>query len=281
MNWVTQSIGAGSEVVSVRALPSSWLANHAVDVVDRHGTTHALVLRRWARPGWEIGDPEMTAAHEAGVLELLADSPVPAPDLVAADPDADVCDVPTLLITRVSGQPPPTRPRDRSSFLKQLAAALPAIHALDHRGLVHPYSHYYEPERLRVPTQSERPELWERAIEVFDNPVPDTETCFIHRDYHPGNTLWSDGRLAGIVDWTAASVGSPAIDLAHMRLNLARDVGLEAADEFAAHHRRIAGQSFEYQPYWDVVDAADALPELDRTELPAIERYLADALARL
>jgi len=116
---------------------------------------------------------------------------------------------------------------------------------------------------------------------VFAGTVPEATTTFIHRDYHPGNTLWSDGKLTGIVDWTAASVGAPALDIAHMRLNLARDIGLDAADEFAAHHRRIAGQTFEHQPYWDVVDAADALPELDPTELPAIERYLAAALARL
>jgi hypothetical protein len=89
LRWVASSIGAGSRIVAVRALPSSWLANHALDVVDGHGRTHELVLRRWARPGWDLGDPEMTAAHEAGVLDLLANSTVPAPELVAADPDAD------------------------------------------------------------------------------------------------------------------------------------------------------------------------------------------------
>src|SRR6266540_6014752 len=88
LRWVTDTIGTDSRIVSVRELPSNWLANHAVDVVDRGGTTHELVLRRWARPGWELGDPEMTAAHEAGVLELLGPSLIPAPELVAADPDA-------------------------------------------------------------------------------------------------------------------------------------------------------------------------------------------------
>jgi hypothetical protein len=47
-----------------------WLASHAVDVVDGSARKHRVVLRRWARPGWEE-DPEMTAAREAAVLERL------------------------------------------------------------------------------------------------------------------------------------------------------------------------------------------------------------------
>jgi aminoglycoside phosphotransferase (APT) family kinase protein len=281
LQWAADSIGAGSRVVSARALPSSWLANHAVDVVDGHGTTYRLVLRRWARPGWDIGDPEMTAAHEAGVLELLAASDVPAPEVVAADPDAEACDVPALLITRLGGEPPPTRPPDLSSFLEELAGALPAVHAVDPGSRVHGYSPYYEPDRVAVPVWSDHPELWERAIEVFAGPAPDQETCFIHRDYHPGNTLWSGDHLTGIVDWTAASVGPPAIDLAHMRWNLAVDLGVEAADEFLGRHRDVTEEEVEHVPYWDVVTAVDVLPEIDADPGRALEELVAAALARL
>jgi len=280
LRWAAQSVGPGSRIVSVDALPSSWLANHSVDVVDRRGTTHELVLRRWARPGWEAGDPEMTAAHEVGVLELLGASPVPAPELVAADPDADVCDVPALLIIRLGGEPPPARPPELSSFLEQLAGALPAIHAVDPSGRVHAYSPYYEPDRIAVPAWSGRPDLWEQAINVFAGPPPGTESCLIHRDYHPGNTLWSGGRLTGIVDWTTASVGAPAVDLAHMRWNLAVDHGLDAADEFLARHRELAGEP-EHVPYWDVVTAIDVLPEIDLVDGATLDEFVAAALARL
>jgi aminoglycoside phosphotransferase (APT) family kinase protein len=281
LRWVADSLGLGSRIASLRALPSGWLANHAVDVVDRHGTTHELVLRRWARPGWDEDDPEFTAAHEAGVLELLAPSPVPAPELVAADPDADTCDVPALLMTRLDGEPPPTRPADLPSFLAQLATALPAIHAVDPRDRVHAYSPYYEPERIAVPTWSERPEVWAQAIAVFGGPAPDTTPTFIHRDYHPGNTLWSGGRLTGMVDWTAASVGSPAVDVAHMRWNLAVGPGIDAADAFAARHRAVIGKAVEHLPYWDIVTAVDVLPEIDPRDGAAIEELVANALARL
>ena len=49
---------------------------------------------------------------------------------------------------------------------------------------------------------------------------PDDRACFIHRDYHPGNTLWTGGRLTGVVDWIGGSWGPPSVDLGHMRVNL-------------------------------------------------------------
>jgi aminoglycoside phosphotransferase (APT) family kinase protein len=85
-------------IVSVQPLASSWLANHAVTVADRHDRQHRLVLRRWARPGWDLDDPDYTAQREATILELLAPTAVPAPEVVAADPDGTACDVPALLL---------------------------------------------------------------------------------------------------------------------------------------------------------------------------------------
>jgi aminoglycoside phosphotransferase (APT) family kinase protein len=105
LRWVCEVIGAGSGIVSVRPLASSWLANHAVTVADRHDRRHRLVLRRWARPGWDLDDPDYTAQREATILKLLGPSTVPAPEVAAADPDGTTCDVPALLLTRLPAMP--------------------------------------------------------------------------------------------------------------------------------------------------------------------------------
>jgi hypothetical protein len=87
IRWVLEAVGLGGRIASVRPLRrGTWHANHAVDVLDQHGRLHRLTLRRWARPGWEVDDPDFTADREAKILELLAATPVPAPRLVAADP---------------------------------------------------------------------------------------------------------------------------------------------------------------------------------------------------
>ena len=102
LRWAAESVDAGCRVTSVRRLTESgWHPNHALTVVDRGGRCHQFVLRRWARPEWQIDDPDFTAEPEACVLELLSDTPVPAPVIVAADPQAAFCDVPTPLLTRL------------------------------------------------------------------------------------------------------------------------------------------------------------------------------------
>jgi len=131
LGWVCEAVGAGSHIAAVRPLASSWLANHAVTVADRHDRRHrlVLVLRRWARPGWDLYDPDYTAQREATILMLLAPTAVPAPKVVAADPEGTACDVPALLLTRLPGRPPAPVLADRRGFLTQLAEVLATIHA--------------------------------------------------------------------------------------------------------------------------------------------------------
>ena len=127
-----------------------------------------LVLRRWARPGWEADDPDLTAAREALVLERLAGTPVPAPELVAADPDAAACDVPALLITRVPGAPFARAPAARAARRgarrdpRRRPRGRPALPALLRARAAWPCRH----------GPADR-EVWERAIALAHAPAPD------------------------------------------------------------------------------------------------------------
>ncbi|HEV2724535.1 MAG TPA: aminoglycoside phosphotransferase family protein [Thermoleophilaceae bacterium] len=285
LRWAIEAIGRGSRLASLRRLPEGGEhANHALTIIDRRGMSHRLVLRRWARREWAVEDPDFTAARETTVLDLLSESPVPAPRLVAADPDGAVCDVPTQLITRLPGRAPGLPP-NLGEFLAQLAEMLPVIHAVDCRGRQLPaYRNYYDPDSITPPSWSGRPQLWAAALVLARAGPPQGPRCFIHRDYHPENTLWSDRRLTGVVDWTSASWGPAAVDTAHMRWNLALTYGLDAADEFLCLHRSLTSQVFEDQHYWDVITLLDLVAELDpeewsRFELARLEHYLESVLA--
>jgi hypothetical protein len=162
------AFGRGSKVVLVRRLSEGgWHANHALTLVDRRGTRHRLVLRRWARPQWVIEDPDFTPTRELAALERLSGSQVPTPRAVAADPHGAGCDVPTLLLTRLRGHPPGL-PSDMNTFLAQLAEALTAIHAVDGPALkrIPNYRGYHDLASASPPAWSPRTRLWELAIEL-------------------------------------------------------------------------------------------------------------------
>lgn len=265
MRWAQEA--AGARVVAALPLESQWLANHLLVLADGR----ELVLRRWARPGWDDDDPDLTAAREALVLGRLEGTAVPAPELVAADVDAAECDVPALLVTRARGMPFDGRPP-----IGPLLAVLEEIHAVDSDGIP-PYRRYYEPERLAVPQWATDEALWEQAIALAHQEPPDLPQRFIHRDFHPGNTLWEGAKLTGVVDWTTGSRGPAAVDFGHLRWNLAVDYGERVADAVLPQP--------EHHPYYDVVTALDVVAELDtfddRAEVARLEEHVARALAEL
>jgi aminoglycoside phosphotransferase (APT) family kinase protein len=267
LSWAASAIGAGTRIVLVRSLPGKWAATHAIDVDDRYGRRHRLVLRRWARPGWRE-DPEFTAAHEAAVLDRLSAASIPVPELVAVDPEGDTCDFPALLMTRLPGRPPTPRASRRPDVLGPLVETLVEIHRLD-AGLgevAAPFAPFHPIDSLRPPPDSARPELWSSAIQLAAAEPSPSEARFIHRDFHPGNTLWEKGALTGIVDWTSASLGPPAADLGHLLANLAMLHGAEVASAArAAYLARVESTSDPW--YWELRMLLDFVPDVDRDDL--------------
>jgi Ser/Thr protein kinase RdoA (MazF antagonist) len=242
-------------VARVRALAGGTAsAVHAVDVVDRAGTLHPLVLRRYVR-----GEGPEAPRREAAALEATAPLAVPTARLVAVGPDA-------VLMTRLEGALDWERPS-----LRRLAAVLPAIHAAAAPEVLPPYAPYpLTAERAPTPA-------FARAFAVFHGPPPSAERRFIHRDYHPGNVLWRGGAISGIVDWASASVGAPAADVGHCRVNL----DPAAADRFLAAWRSVAGRD-DYDPYWDVVAVLGGCTQADVDRFDAADTaFLLRAVSQL
>ncbi|WP_424640579.1 phosphotransferase family protein [Embleya sp. AB8] len=224
-----------------------------------------LATDRWYRP-----------EHEARVLRLLADTPVPAPELVAAR--FEVPD-PALLTTRVPGTPEP--PADPAVLLRRAAELLATIHAVDPAGAdVGEYETYYDPADdgpRTVPAWTTRPHVWQRMFAALAEEPPYTASGFIHRDFHAEQLLWRGEEIAGVVDWTTGCVGARGIDLARIRINLALSHGVAVAEEFLPVYAKVSGRADDHHPYWDLLDAGDALldwPEpRTREELVGWQRF--------
>ncbi len=283
-----QTLGAGSKIVAARRLrPGGWHVNHALRVVDGHGRPQHLVLRRWARPGWDLDDPDYTAEREVRVLDLLRPTPVPAPVLVAADVMGASCDVPALLLTRLEGRPPRQADTDSDSFCRQLADTLALVHDLgdDAPPQLPEYRLYYDREHAAPARWMPATAVWRRATAEVRGRPPVEHSTFIHRDFHPENTLWSRSRLTGVVDWTQASWGPASLDVAHLRWNLVADHGQRVADRFLACYKATTGAELRHQPYWDLVALFDLLldgddaGDIEPADLRRFEAYAEAVLA--
>ena len=256
-------------------------AMHLLTVRHPDDRIQRIVLRRYVLPA-EAHEPEV-AAREAAALLLAEQIQLPTPTLLGSDRTGAEAGVPTVLMSELYGKPV-WEPRHRQRWCEELAGALVAIHdvALPTAGVVQAYAPFqqssYEP-----PAWARDTKVWERAIAIAHEPTIEAPVRFIHRDFHPGNVLWSKSRITGVVDWQHASIGPAVIDVGHNRLNLFfYDAAL--AELFTTTWERLTGA--DYHPWADIVAIIGALDQL-RTQPPrqrarhAIDTAVATAVASI
>ena len=274
----------------VEELPPSSTEKHRIDVRVAAGSAHVVVLRRY-HDATRLGtDFAYVPAHEAEALRILGSTDVPAPALVAADLVPETCDVPAILESWVAGHSSfvPFDGVDLDRFLAGAAEVLVRVHDVRAETELPRYRRYAEDTEPAIPGWSADPGIWERVLAVVAEAPPAADLRFIHRDFHGGNVMWDEGEVTGVVDWATACIGPPGIDLARMRLNLAGDLGVEAADRFARAYVEAGGAARHREPYWDLVDACDVLTDsappadaAEAAEWARFESWVAVVLAEL
>jgi aminoglycoside phosphotransferase (APT) family kinase protein len=241
----------------------------------------AEVVLRWNARDLPVEVAGHSVRREAAALEALERHAVAAPRVVAADATGALAGAPSLIISRLPGYPPNALTAKDPSFLSKLAHAAFEIHRVTPpAGEVTAFRRFFDPATLEPPQATTRPTLWWEAIHIGQTECPDNQVVFVHRDYHPGNTVWSGDVLSGVVDWNAASTGPAGVDLGHMRWNLVVTMGPEAAGDFLARYRERSGESLPHQAYWDVVMVLDLLGDtvFNPLQLERIESHLTKAL---
>lgn len=277
LRWLLDEL-EGTDVIGILAVPGgSTAAMHRVTIRTRRRPQRTVIVRRYVL-GEILTETPDVAAREWQALQLVAPTRLPTPIPHVADLHASRCDVPTIVMSSLEGRPVwDGRPRQR--WLDQLVDAMVEIHSVTiPAGTELPTLERYEQTVYEPPRWSRQPRMWERAFEFFHGPMPTTDWGFVHRDFHPGNTLWQRGRLTGVVDWQVACVGPASIDPGHCRMNLLfSDPGL-AAQLRDTWERR---SGFAYHPWADVISIVGILDSY-RTQRNASAgvRNIEDALAR-
>jgi aminoglycoside phosphotransferase (APT) family kinase protein len=239
------------------------------------------------RPGFE-----MLAAAEAAGAEWLMESPIRAPRLLAQTVvDGRV----GIVFERIEGPSMQDRLVDRPWELSIHATRLAQLHVQIHA--VHGDGLPSQREVLRKLIDSSADFLpaggLERVLRRLDALPDGVSVC--HGDFHPNNVRLS---AAGpvVVDWTAASCGDPAADIARTAFLLRHALVPRASSRlrqltvagalrvflalYRAQYRRLRGISDAEVAAWWLVVLASRLGKLDPAERPLLTKLIRHELQR-
>ncbi|WP_079403719.1 phosphotransferase family protein [Streptomyces sp. 3211] len=283
-SWVETGLPEAERIEKAVRLRGGWTSQmRRLDLRDGPDGRRSLVLRSFAKPFY-LRHAEGLLSREAAILGLLGDTDVPAATLVALDATGEHCDHPSLLMSLLPGS---VRLDDRGADDRAalLARQLVDIHRLRVPVQRRPrtYQAWASPERVTPPAATGRPELWRRAVDVIRRDAPAYRGCFLHRDFHPGNVLFTgtgaDLRISGVVDWVETSWGPADLDVAHCSTALALLHGVPAGMGFADRYVAAGGTLAEDPAahlHWRLLDALGFAPDAEKVAVPWRELGRAD-----
>ncbi|WP_037856094.1 phosphotransferase family protein [Streptomyces sp. NRRL S-31] len=282
-SWVEEGLPEAEHIENVVRLRGGWTSEMRRLDLRGPGGRRSLVLRSFVKPFY-ARHAEGLLTREAAVLRLLGETDVPAATLAAVDATARYCDHPSLLMSLLPGT---VRLGDQGADDRAdlLARQLVRIHRqpVPARRRPRAYQAWTSPERVTPPAATERPELWQRAVDVIRREPPAHAGCFLHRDFHPGNVLFTgtgdDLRISGVVDWVETSWGPADLDVAHCSTALALLHGTPAGMRFADRYVDAGGTLTDDRAdhlYWRLLDALGFAPDAEKVAVPWRELGRAD-----
>lgn len=209
---------------------------------------------------WERQHDPDIAEHEFRLLNVLHAAGLPVTAPIAIDDGS--CEAPVLIVEYLPGEAPyspSAAPRDPEPMVRQLAQVLLTIHRMDTSKLTFLPDYLDAANTWLSETPAAPNEVFsERAIlAALDSvwPPPDNGGRLLHGDFWPGNLLFEDGELKGVLDWEEAALGDPLADLAIARLELTWLWGAEAAEVFTDCYRAGAEVDLAGLLLWDLFAA--------------------------
>lgn len=257
LRFVLESFDSSDTIHAVVPLYGGISAKVYRVEIQGTGGLKSVVLRQFTDLDLLKRQPDLVT-REAESLRVAAKTQVPTPELIATDETGEHCGLPSVLMSLLPGEAV-LQPADLNAWITGMAQALVQIHAVEAPSHPWEYYTYNNIETLLKPDWSDLP-IWDDALKIIKGSGPEVKHCLIHRDYHPTNILWHEGQVSGVVDWVNACRGPQGIDVGHCRLNLGLLHGVAVADQFLDAYRSLAGDSFTYDPYWDLVSLIEFLP---------------------
>ena len=230
-----------------------------------HGSFR-VILRRYDR--WYSEHNPRAAQIEFEVLGQLRRHGVSAPEPLWVDRHG-VFEEPAMVIEFIAGEPL-RLPDDPHDYAAQLARMLAGLHDLPLAGLPDDLTDYNAREVafLSAPSPPHTMASHRLGSLLWDSHRLELERVelgkgvFLHGDYWPGNTLWSQQDLISVVDFEEVGVGAPALDVATAVINLKFEPWPQAADRFVEVYRAETGRALDTLRFWKMKELRRPMPDI-------------------
>ncbi len=234
---------------------------------------------RWVGrlPGdWSVAHDPNGSQRMATLLGALRTSGIPCPEPIGVETH----DRPFLFMEYLEGAPR-VQTSDWPAFGRAVAERLAAIHTTrlpDTIALRGASAGRKRPESGNPSLRED--EVWDALQDL----VPGRETL-VHGDFWPGNLIWRDDELVGVVDWEEAHVGDPLCDVGISRLDMLWVGGWVAVEAFTQRYFECVQTESDLsqydlraalRPMENLAEWASAYPKLGRPDIT--EAYMAERL---
>jgi aminoglycoside phosphotransferase (APT) family kinase protein len=224
----------------------------ALEIEQANGQLRKMIVRRHGAV--DLQHNPQIAADEFKLLQVTRSAGLATPALYYVDPLGDIFSTPCIVVEYIEGQPEFT-PTDLGAYIRQFALHLSSIHRVDcsnaDLSFLPQHAERYA-AKLSEPAASEEGRIREALQSVW--PLPQMNPfVLLHGDYWPGNILWRNDQLVGIIDWEDAAIGDPLADLANSRLEILWAFGIDSMQHFTRGYQSMTSiVDFDYLPYWDL-----------------------------
>jgi aminoglycoside phosphotransferase (APT) family kinase protein len=316
--WLADRLDAKDVIISGLERPAAGQSNDTfVCQVVADGQERQLVVRRQAGGTAIFRRPDVL--REARVLQGLASSPVPVPEVLWTEADPAVLGGPFFVMERISGRVPLGKPSIHTvGWLPTLTAGqrarlwasaldvLVAVHQVDWRAnpllqldddgtggslvaAVAALTEWYRwsaAGREFPVTDAAVTHLTERA-----SALAGTETVLLWGDARVGNMIFApDNTVAAAIDWETATVGCAARDVAHWlffdefqtdAVGIARLAGWPDRETTISRYEAQSGRRLCDLDFFGVMDALFMATTLIRQADARVGRGLAPETTRM
>jgi aminoglycoside phosphotransferase (APT) family kinase protein len=251
---------------------------------------HERLVAKVAPTGFQIF-PEARFAEQYRLLQILAGTTIPVPQVHWHEPGPAVLGAPFYVMSRVDGDVPSdmppyhqdgwlttTSPAERESIWWSGVSVLAQVHALDVANLdlgfvdqvgygptglqqrLAYYEHYLDWAYEGSVPVAKQALQWLHAR----RPPESREPVLLWGDARIGNIIFAGGRAAAVLDWEMATLGQPEEDLAwflfldrhHSEgVGAQRLAGFPDRAQTIARYEQLTGRTLLHMDYYEVLSA--------------------------